>query len=61
MVTRQSSELSWEVSVELPVDSLSLGRGSVRDCSKCMSLMIIKRDILETFNIVISKELTTTN
>ena len=29
------------------------------DCSNCMSLMIIKRDILETFKIVVSKELTT--
>ena len=29
MVTCQSSELGWEVTVELPVDFLSLGRGSV--------------------------------
>ena len=30
MVTCQSSELGWEVTVELPTDFLSLGRGSVR-------------------------------
>ena len=30
MVTYQSSELSWEVTVELPTDFLSLGRGSVK-------------------------------
>ena len=30
MVTCQSSELGWEVSVELPADFLSLGRGSVK-------------------------------
>ena len=30
MVTCQSSELGWEVTVELPEDFLSLGRGSVR-------------------------------
>ena len=29
MVTCQSSELDWEVTVELPADFLSLGRGSV--------------------------------
>ena len=29
MVTCQSSELGWEVTVELPADFLSLGRGSV--------------------------------
>ena len=29
MVTCQSSELGWEVTVELPIDFLSLGRGSV--------------------------------
>ena len=28
MVTCQSSELGWEVTVELPADFLSLGRGS---------------------------------
>ena len=28
MVTCQSSELDWEVNVELPADFLSLGRGS---------------------------------
>ena len=28
MVTCQSSELDWEVTVELPADFLSLGRGS---------------------------------
>ena len=27
MVTCQSSELGWEVTVELPADFLSLGRG----------------------------------
>ena len=32
MVTCQSSELDWEVTVELPVDFLSLGRGSVTLC-----------------------------
>ena len=30
MVTCQSSERGWEVTVELPADFLSLGRGSVR-------------------------------
>ena len=30
MVTCQSSELGWEVTVELPADFLSLGRGSVK-------------------------------
>ena len=29
MLTCQSSELGWEVTVELPEDFLSLGRGSV--------------------------------
>ena len=29
MVTCQSSELDWEVTVELPADFLSLGKGSV--------------------------------
>ena len=29
MVTCQSSELGWEVTVELPADFLSLERGSV--------------------------------
>ena len=29
MVTCQSSELGWEVTVELPADFLSLGKGSV--------------------------------
>ena len=30
MVTCQSSELGWEVTVELPADFLSLGRGSFK-------------------------------
>ena len=30
MVTCQSSELDWEVTVELPADFLSLGRGFVK-------------------------------
>ena len=30
MVTCQPSELGWEVTVELPTDFLSLGRGSVK-------------------------------
>ena len=30
MVTCQSSELDWEVTVELPKDFLSLGKGSVK-------------------------------
>ena len=29
MVTCQSNELGWEVTVELPADSLSIGRESV--------------------------------
>ena len=29
MVTCQSSELGWEVTVELPANFLSLGKGSV--------------------------------
>ena len=32
MVTCKSSELGWEVTVELPADFLSLGRGSVKSC-----------------------------
>ena len=32
MVTCQSSELGWEVTVELPTNFLSLGRGSVTEC-----------------------------
>ena len=32
MVTCQSSELGWKVTVELPADFLSLGRGSVTYC-----------------------------
>ena len=35
MVTCQSSELGWEVTVELPTDFLSLGRGSVMHVIKC--------------------------
>ena len=34
MVTCQSSELGWEVTVELLADFLSLGRGSVNLVSK---------------------------
>ena len=34
MVTCQSSELGWEVTLELPADFLSLGRGSVKLVSK---------------------------
>ena len=34
MVTCQSSELDWEVTVELPADFLSLGRGSVTSSSR---------------------------
>ena len=30
MVTCQSSEFGWEVTVELPADFLSLGRGSFK-------------------------------
>ena len=30
MVTCQSIEFGWEVNVELPIDFLSLGRGSVK-------------------------------
>ena len=30
MVICQLSELGWEVTVELPADSLSIGRGSVQ-------------------------------
>ena len=30
MVTCQSSKLGWEVTVELPADFLSFGRGSVK-------------------------------
>ena len=33
MVTCQSSELGWEVTVEFPADSLSIGRGSVTNYS----------------------------
>ena len=39
MVTSQSSELGWEVTVELPADFLSLGRGSV-------NLLVISRDLI---------------
>ena len=38
MVTCQSSELGWEVTVELPADFLSLGRGSVK--------LTLSRDII---------------
>ena len=34
MVTCQSSELGWDVTVELPTDFLSLGRGSVKFVSE---------------------------
>ena len=41
MVTCQSSELDWEVTVELPADFLSLGRGSVKRRHKtCLSVKI---------------------
>ena len=30
MITCQSSELGWEVIVELPIDSLLIGKGSVK-------------------------------
>ena len=37
MVTCQSSELGWEVTVELPADFLSLGRGSISiDTQSCL-------------------------
>ena len=43
MVTCQSSELGWEVTVELPTDFLSLGRGSVSNApftfQRCMMFM----------------------
>ena len=34
MVTCQLSELDWEVTVELPADFLSLGRGFVKFVSE---------------------------
>ena len=34
MVTSQSSELGWEVTVELPEDFLSLGTGSCQGSTK---------------------------
>ena len=40
MVTCQSSELSWEVTVELPADFLSLGRGFVRFYSNLIHIHI---------------------
>ena len=46
MVTCQSSELGWEVTVELPVDFLSLGRGSV-SCPYD-SITLLKRDDVAT-------------
>ena len=36
MVTGQSSELGWEVTVELPADFLSLGRESI-SLSPCVN------------------------
>ena len=42
MVTCQSSELDWEVTVELPVDFLSLGRGSV--------IVVLYSSILSSFH-----------
>ena len=39
MVTCQSSELDWEVTVELPTDFLSLGRGSVMESYKRCSFL----------------------
>ena len=38
MVTCQSSELGWEVTVELPAIFLSLGRGSFKD--RCCSVPV---------------------
>ena len=40
MVTCQSSELGWEVTVELPADFLSLGRGSVITCIRLVDVNI---------------------
>ena len=39
MVTCQSSELDWKVIVELPTDSLSIERGSVRDSVKPVKIL----------------------
>ena len=39
MVICQSSELGWEVTVELPADFLSLGRGSVRSLLPSMEVV----------------------
>ena len=41
MVTCQSSELGWEVTVELPTDFLSLGRGSVNTTTEKEFLVVI--------------------
>ena len=43
MVTCQSSELGWEVTVELPTDFLSLGRGSVNSILCSIKCCVIKR------------------
>ena len=47
MVTCQSSELGWEVTVELLEDSLSLGRGSV--IKHVLSLTLSGKHITYTY------------
>ena len=48
MVTCQSSELGWEVTVELPIDFLSLGRGFV--IGNPINVYKFNRSITFTFN-----------
>ena len=43
MVTCQSSELGWEVTVELPADFLSLGSGSVKGEGRKAQVIITER------------------
>ena len=43
MVTCQLSKLGWEVTVELPADFQSLGRGSVRSCTGFMDDYVVFR------------------
>ena len=48
MVTCQSSELDWEVTVELPADFLSLGMGSVKAEASNKTLLIALKKRLDS-------------
>ena len=55
MVTCQLSELDWEVTVELPADFLSLGRGSVN--ITMTNLMVISRVVHGLFSSIFNIKL----